>query len=68
MAAELLAGLGLQDVSVFGSSFVQSLVGVLIVHQRPAPPVQQVLQGSHQKVIVASNHTSPSSSSVKVKV
>lgn len=44
VAAELLRGLCLQDVSVFGSSFIQSLVCVLIVHQRPAPPVQQVLQ------------------------
>lgn len=44
VAAELLAGLGLQDVSVFGPSFVQSLVCVLIVHQSPSPPVQQVLQ------------------------
>lgn len=47
VAAELLAGLGLQDVPVLGSSFVQSLVGVLIVHQSPAPAVQEVLQQSH---------------------
>lgn len=44
VAAELLAGLCLQDVSVLGPSFIQSLVSVLIVHQSPAPPVQQVLR------------------------
>ncbi|TNN87343.1 hypothetical protein EYF80_002544 [Liparis tanakae] len=57
---ELLAGLGLQDVSVLGSSFIQSLVGVLIVHQSPAPPVQQVLQPQHQYVV---NVVLPSDSS-----
>lgn len=61
VAAELLAGLGLQDVSVLGSSFIQSLVGVLIVHQSPAPPVQQVLQPQHQYVV---NVVLPSDSSV----
>lgn len=49
VAAELLAGLGLQDVPVLGSSFVQSLVGVFIVHQSPAPAVQEVLQRSHDQ-------------------
>lgn len=47
MAAKLLAGLSLQDIPVLGSGFVQSLVSVLVVHQRAAPPVQQVLQQSH---------------------
>lgn len=49
VAAELLAGLGLQDVPVLGSSFVQSLVGVFIVHQSPASAVQEVLQRSHDQ-------------------
>lgn len=45
MAAELLAGLSLEDVPVLGPGFVQSLIGILIVDQSPAPPVQQVLEG-----------------------
>lgn len=56
VAAELLAGLGLQDVSVLRSSFVQSLVSILVVHQSAAPPVQQVLQRSHDHT---NEHSTP---------
>lgn len=47
MAAELLIGLGLQDIPVLGAGLVQGLVGVLVVHQRATPAVQQVLWWTH---------------------
>lgn len=47
MAAELLIGLGLQDIPVLGTGLVQGLVGVLVVHQRATPAVQQVLWRTH---------------------
>lgn len=33
LAAELLIGLGLEDVSVLGPGLVQRFVGILVVHQ-----------------------------------
>lgn len=43
LAAELLIGLSLQDISVLGPGLVQSFVGILVVHQRATAAVEQVL-------------------------